>query len=206
MNDNLNVKILESYVEIDKIHDDINNRLFNFITKANELVELSEDDYQIEKTLLLNKISLKGFVLDSDFCAQLAQNNIVDYSINELKNYLFQYEKTYNTDCFKYHLALSLYEQVEQIEKLVNSKIDLEIKELNYIILDINTISSIDKSEYEKLYINSKNQLDDYYGNGKLTDKSYNICIQMLNDIFNFYIRGYPNIPDEYLYKSDDLQ
>ena len=206
MNDNLNVKILESYVEIDKIHDDINNRLFNFITKANELVELSEDDYQIEKTLLLNKISLKGFVLDSDFCAQLAQNNIVDYSINELKNYLFQYEKTYNTDCFKYHLALSLYEQVEQIEKLVNSKIDLEIKELNYIILDINTISSIDKSEYEKLYINSKNQLDDYYGNGKLADKSYNICIQMLNDIFNFYIRGYPNIPDEYLYKSDDLQ
>jgi hypothetical protein len=206
MNDNLNVKILESYVEIDKIHDDINNRLFNFITKANELVELSEDDYQIEKTLLLNKISLKGFVLDSDFCAQLAQNNIVDYSINELKNYLFQYEKTYNTDCFKYHLALSLYEEVEQIEKLVNSKIDLEIKELNYIILDINTISSIDKSEYEKLYINSKNQLDDYYGNGKLADKSYNICIQMLNDIFNFYIRGYPNIPDEYLYKSDDLQ
>ena len=206
MNDNLNVKILESYVEIDKIHDDINNRLFNFITKANELVELSEDDYQIEKTLLLNKISLKGFVLDSDFCAQLAQNNIVDYSINELKNYLFQYEKTYNTDCFKYHLALSLYEQAEQIEILVNSKIDLEIKELNYIILDINTISSIDKSEYEKLYINSKNQLDDYYRNGKLADKSYNICIQMLNDIFNFYIRGYPNIPDEYLYKSDDLQ
>lgn len=206
MNDNLNVKILESYVEIDKIHDDINNRLFNFITKANELVELSEDDYQIEKTLLLNKISLKGFVLDSDFCAQLTQNNIVDYSINELKNYLFQYEKTYNTDCFKYHLALSLYEQVEQIEKLVDSRIDLEIKELNYIILDINTISSIDKSEYEKLYINSKNQLDDYYRNGKLADKSYDICIQMLNDIFNFYIKGYPNIPDEYLYKNDDLQ
>lgn len=206
MNDNLNVKILESYVEIDKIHDDINNKLFDFITKANELVELSEDDYQIEKTLLLNKISLKGFVLDSDFCAQLTQNNIVDYSINELKNYLFQYEKTYNTDCFKYHLALSLYEQVEQIEKLVNSKIDLEIKELNYVILDINTISSIDKSEYEKLYINSKNQLDDYYRNGKLADKSYNICIQMLNDIFNFYIKGYPNIPDEYLYKNDDLQ
>ena len=56
---------------------------------------------------------------------------------------------------------MSLYEEVEQIEKLVNSKIDLEIKELNYIILDINTISSIDKSEYEKLYINSKNRKKD---------------------------------------------
>ena len=66
MNENLNVKVLESYVEIDKIHDDINNKIFNFITKANELVELSDDDYQIEKTLNLNKISLKGYVLDSD--------------------------------------------------------------------------------------------------------------------------------------------
>lgn len=72
MDDNLNVKILESYVEIDKIHDDINNKIFNFITKANELVELSEDNYQIEKTLMLNKISLKGYVLDSDLCKQLS--------------------------------------------------------------------------------------------------------------------------------------
>ena len=205
MNDNLNVKILESYVEIDKIHDDINSKIFSFITKANELVELSEDDYQIEKTLMLNKISLKGYVLDSDLCNQLNENNINDYSIDELKNYLTQYEKTYNTDCFKYFLALSLYEQVTQIEKLVDSKIALETKELSNIISNINTISNIDKSEYEKLYIDLKNQLGDYYKNKKLDDKSYNICIQILNDIFNFYISGYPNIQDEYLYKSDDL-
>ena len=94
---------------------------------------------------------------------------------------------------------------MEQIEKLVDSKIELEIKELSKIISDINSISNMDKLEYEKLYINSKNQLDDYYKNEKLDDKSYNICIQILNDIFNFYISGYPTIPDEYLYKNDDL-
>ncbi|MBQ9024148.1 MAG: hypothetical protein IJ105_02880 [Bacilli bacterium] len=199
MNDNLNVKILESYVEIDKIHDDINKAMFNFITKANELVNLSEDDYQIEMTLRLNKISLKGYVLDSELCTQLHENNITDYSIDELKQYLTQYEKTYNTDCLKYLLALSLYEQVEQIEKLVDSKIDLEIKELSKILSDITTISNVDKSEYEKLYTNLKNQLDEYYTNKKLDEKSYNICIQILNDIFNYYINGYPNIPNEYL-------
>lgn len=199
MNDNLNVKILESYVEIDKIHDDINKTMFSFITKANELVELSEDDYQIEMTLRLNKISLKGYVLDSELCMQLHENNITDYSIDELKQYLTQYEKTYNTDCLKYLLALSLYEQVEQIEKLVDSKIDLEIKELSKIISDLTTISNVDKSEYEKLYTNLKNQLDEYYKNQKLDEKSYNICVQILNDIFNFYINGYPNIPNEYL-------
>ena len=85
MNNTLNLKILESYVEIDKMHDDINNKIFNFINKANKLVELSEYDYQIERTLKLNKISLKSYVLDSPCCISLNDNNITDYTIDELK-------------------------------------------------------------------------------------------------------------------------
>ncbi len=204
MDNNLNVKILESYVEIDKIHDDINNKIFNFITKANELVELSEDDYQIEKTLMLNKISLKGYVLDSDLCNQLAENNINDYSIDELKNYLDQYEKSFNTDCSKYLLALSLYEIIEDIEKQADSKIDLEISELSSIVSNIKDVKNVGKNEYENLYYKLKTQVDSYFKNNRLDEKSYNACIQILNDIFNFYISGYPNIPDEYLYHEDN--
>lgn len=204
MNENLNVKILESYVEIDKIHDGINNKLFNFITKANELVELSEDDYQIEKTLMLNKISLKGYVLDSELCIQLKENNITDYSIDELKNYLAQYEKSYNTDYSQYLLALSLYELIEDIENQVDSKIELEINELSNIIQNISDIKTTDKTNYENLYYNFKNQIDNYHNENRLDEKSYGICIQILNDIFNFYISGYPNIPDEYLYHEEN--
>lgn len=204
MNGNLNVKILESYVEIDKIHDDINNKIFNFITKANELVELSEDDYQIEKTLILNKISLKGYVLDSDLCNKLSENNINDYSINELKNYIIQYEKSFDTDYSQYLLALSLYELIEDVEKQVDSKIELEISELSNIIQSISDIKNTDKTNYENLYYNFKSQLDDCFKENKLDEKSYGICIQILNDIFNFYISGYPNIPDEYLYHEEN--
>ena len=204
MNENLNVKILESYVEIDKIHDDINNKIFNFITKANELVELSEDDYQIEKTLMLNKISLKGYVLDSDLCNKLSENNINDYSINELKNYIIQYEKSFDTDYSQYLLALSLYELIEDVEKQVDSKIELEISKLSNIIQSISNIKNTDKTNYENLYYNFKSQLDDCFKENKLDEKSYGICIQILNDIFNFYISGYPNIPDEYLYHEEN--
>ena len=204
MDNNLNVKILESYVEIDKIHDDINNKIFNFITKANELVELSDDDYQIEKTLKLNKISLKGYVLDSDLCNQLNENNMNDYSIDELKNYIMQYEKSFNTDYSQYLLALSLYELIEDIEEQVDSKIELEINELSNIIQDISNIKNLDKNDYDKAYYNYKSQLDNCFKEDKLDEKSYEICIQILNDIFNFYISGYPNIPDEYLYHEDD--
>ena len=157
MNENLNVKVLESYVEIDKIHDDINNKIFNFITKANELVELSDDDYQIEKTLKLNKISLKGYVLDSDLCNQLNENNMNDYSIDELKKYFNQYESSSNTDYSNYLLALSLYELIEDIEGQVDSKIELEINELSNIIQNISDIKNTDKTNYENLYYNFKN-------------------------------------------------
>ena len=88
MSADLNLKILESYVEIDKIQDEINNKMFNFITNANQLVELSENDYQIEKTIKLNKISLKSYILDSPCCSSLQENNITNYSIEELKNFL----------------------------------------------------------------------------------------------------------------------
>lgn len=205
MNNDLNLKVLESYVEIDKIHDDINNKLFNFITKANELVELSEDDYQIEKTLKLNKISLKGFILDSSCCINLNMNNIINYSIQELKAYLMQYENKYNEDYSKYYLAVSLYELIEEIENLIDSKISLEIENLSRIIPNIKSIKEIDKAKYEEVYFNSKNYINEYFKNLKLDEKTYDICIQSLNNIFNFYISGYPNIPDEYLYKNDGL-
>ena len=204
MDNTFSLKILESYIEMDKIQNKINSEMFNFITKANELVELSEDDYQIEKTLKLNKISLKGYVLDSECCVNLSANNINDYSIDELKNYLIQYEKSFNVDYSNYFLALSLYEAIEEIENLVDNKVNLEIQKINELIPNINNIKSISQNEFEKLYLNLKNQLDNYFKANSLNEKSYNICIQILNDIFNFYINGYPNIPDEYLYHSED--
>ena len=203
MNSDLNVKILESYVEIDKVHDEINNKIFKIITQASELVELSDDDYQIERTLKLNKISLKGYVLDSECCVQLNDNNVTDYSIEDLKKFLEEYEKLFNVDYSKYFLALSLYENIEEIENLIDSKISLELIVLNNLIPNIDDIKVIDKSNLEQLYYQQKNTIDNFYHSSKIEEKSYNICIQFLNDIFNYYISGYPDIPDEYLYHEE---
>ena len=202
MSENFNLKILESYVEIDRIYDKISSKMFDFITNASELVELSEDDYQIEKTIKLNKISLKSYILDSTCCSSLRENNITNYSIEKLKKFFDKYEKIYNEDLSKYYLALSLYEMLEEIEKLVDQKIEREISGISNIFNDIKNIKNIISSEYEKLYFDSKNKIATEYKNNKINDKTYNLCIQLLNDIFNFYMSGYPNIPDEYLYKE----
>ena len=205
MDNNYSVKILEAYMDIDKIHDSINNKMFQFITKAKELIELSENMYQIEKTIKLNKISLKGYILDSPCCSFLKENNISDYTINELKNYLVRYEKSSNEDCTSYYLALSLYELLEEIEKAVDNRISLEIDKISELTNTIRKIKNIDSNEYEYLYNEIKIELNSKYLNQNLIDdKSYSICIQILNDIFNFYISGYPDVPDEYLYHSEN--
>jgi hypothetical protein len=205
MDNNLSIKILEAYMDIDKMHDLINNKIFQFITKASELVELSKDMYQIEKTIKLNKISLKGYVLDSLCCELLEQNNISNYSIDELKNYLDKYELFSNEDCSSYYLALSLYELLDEIEKLVDDKINLEIDKISEFTTLIYEIKNINLNDFEQLYNEIKNDLNNNYLNQNLIDdKSYGICIQIINDIFNFYISGYPDIPDEYLYNEND--
>lgn len=204
MENNLSVKVLEAYMDIDKIHDDINNKIFNFITKANELVDLSEDLYQIERTIKLNKISLKGYILDSPCCKVLEENNISNYSIEELKQYLMKYEQTSNDDCSSYYLAISLYELLEIIEKLVDNKTKLEMNKLSELVPSIREIENITDNNYENLYNQIKNQLsNDYLNKNLIDDKSFNICVQIMNDIFNYYISGYPDIPEEYLYHDE---
>lgn len=204
MDNNISVKILEAYMDIDKIHDDINNTIFQFVTKATELVDLSEDMYQIERTIKLNKISLKGYILDSPCCKFLEENNILDYSIEDLKQYLAKYEQTSNNDCSPYYLAITLYELLEKIENLVDSKIELEINKLSELAQIVNEIKNVNNENYETLYNQIKVQLNnDYLNKNLIDDKSFNICIQILNDLFNFYISGYPDIPEEYLYHGE---
>ncbi len=200
MDNNYSVRILEAYMDIDKIHDDINNKIFEYITKATELVELSEDMYQIERTIKLNKISLKGYILDSPCCKTLEENNISNYSIEELKQYLLKYEQTSNHDCSSYYLAINLYELLEKIEKLTDDKIELEINKSSKLVPLINNIKNINNNDYEELYNQIINQLNDNYLNQNLIDdKSFSICKQIINDIFNYYISGYPDIPTEYV-------
>lgn len=205
MDNNFSVKILESYMDIDKLHDDINNKLFHFITKATELVESSEDMYQIEKTIKLNKISLKGYILDSPCCSFLKENNVLDYTIEELKDYLTKYETSSNEDCSSYHVAILLYELLEEIEKLVDNKVNLEINKLSELDPLIKNISTTNSNEYEFLYNQIKNNIaNNYLNNNLIDDKSFDLCIQFMNDIFNYYISGYPDIPDEFLFNKND--
>ena len=59
---NYSINILESYIEIDKYNQNINEKIYEFITKAKELEEVSDDDYEIQKSLEINKICFRGYI------------------------------------------------------------------------------------------------------------------------------------------------
>ena len=190
------LKIFEVYEKIEILNNEIDGSLTDFIIHANQLVELSEDDYQIEKTIRLNKISLKDYILNSSCCLTLKENNITHYSLEELERFLIQYEERFHEDLSRYYLAISLYQQLENIESLVDSKIEMEITAVSYYYGDIQLIKKQDKKEYETLYGAIKEAIAIDYKHDKLTHQEYLIYIKLVDDIFEFYNIGYPNFFD----------
>ncbi len=194
--ENIGVEILEIFTEKQNYDEKYNNLIVSFITKAYELVDLSEDLYQLEHTIKLNQISLKDYILNSEICNFLKNNNINNYSIKDLKYYMQKYEDQNISDLTSYKLALELYEKLDEIKNIENSKIEYEINRMCNILEEISDVKKIDKSKYQDLY----NQLLDqikvkYLDNNLIDDKIYNYVVQILNDIFNYYLYGNKEIP-----------
>lgn len=198
--------INEELYEISKVKQDFEKKysdmIVDFLNGAYELVELSEDLYQVEHSIQLNKISLKDYVLNSDICNMLKENNISDYSIEELKDYMNKIENQNITNVYPYKLALDLYEKLEEIERKENEKINYEMNELSKW-LDITIIKTISKEEYQDLYNKLLTQVrESYVDTNIIDDKINNSIVQMLNDIFNYYLYGNKEIPVSIEYEA----
>ena len=194
---NISNNILEIYNDKQKYDKIINSLIYDFIVKANELVEKSNDMYQIEHSIRLNEISLKDYILRSDFCVLLKQNNVVDYTIEELEQYMNNYEyQNSEFDMYKYKLALSLYKELEKIKQIIDKKIDMEVSRIENIINSINGIKNINnKGEYQNLFNKVNIEIKQkYIDTNIIDDTASNYINQIINDIFNYYIDGYKNI------------
>lgn len=168
--------------ESKKYDEKYNYLLSTILSNADALVDISNGVYQIEHTIRANKISLKDYVLNSDICTILRDNNIHNYSINDLKNYISRYN---SQSTVPYSLALNLYEEFEQLEKCEKDKIEYEVNSLKGLI-DINDISKLSKDELDSLYERVITKIKDYSLSNDLKE-SANI---MVNDIFNYYKNG----------------
>lgn len=194
--ENIGVEILEIFTEKQNYDEKYNNLMFSFVTKAYELVDLSQDLYQLEHTIKLNQISLKDYILNSEICSFLKNNNINNYSIEDLRGFMKKYEIQNISDITSYKLALELYEKLDEIKSIENAKIDYEINRMSNILEDISNVENIDKDKYQDLYNHLLEQIKvNYLDNNLIDDKINNYVVQILNDIFNYYLYGNKEIP-----------
>ena len=190
----INEKIIEIYQKKEKADEKITNLINDFLTKAHELVTLSNDFYQIEKTIRLNKISLKDYLLNSEICKYLEETNNVFYTLNDLKRYITTYEKVNNMELTSYTMAINLYEELEKIEKLEDRKIEYELENLIPFIKDLEKLKSL-TSDYPTLYNSCLNNLKiAYLDKGLISQSNYQYLRYILADIFNYYEKGHLKI------------
>lgn len=190
----MNVK--EIILKVSAYNKQIEEQLEDFTTGCYTLKETSAGKYQVQKTTRLNKIYLQGYILDSKLCRQFKANNITNYSLTNLKDYITKNYNNLDTDYTSYYQALSLYEKANNLEELIDDKIELEIDLLSNYEKDIEKLKyqELKKEQLVAFYKEIKEKLVKKLTNNIMASQTKNSILIILNDVFEFFWSGYPTI------------
>ena len=179
--------------KINNYNNKIQEKLNSFITGCYSLEEVSKKEYQVQKTVELNRIYLQGYVLDSKLCKYFQEKGIANYSLEFLKDYINKNFNPLDEDYSIYYLALSLYEEALEIEELIDGKVKLEMDFLSNYIPQIKSLDKVGRNdllkEYEILKEILMKRLKD-----KFREEDSRMIILILNDIINYFLNGYPKM------------
>ena len=190
----MNVK--EIILKVSAYNKQIEEQLEDFTTGCYTLKETSAGKYQVQKTTPLNKIYLQGYILDSKLCRQFKANNITNYSLTNLRDYITKNYNNLDNDYTSYYQAMSLYEKANNLEELIDDKIELEIDLLSNYEKDIEKLKyqELKKEQLVAFYKEIKEKLVKKLTNNIMASQTKNSILIILNDVFEFFWNGYPTI------------
>lgn len=166
------------------------NVLFNdFSSLAPEFVNLSNGIYQIEDSIRLNKVSIKGYILESEFVSNLNMANIKEFTLEELKGYISNYSNGADTNLSDISLGIKLYEMLESLERIKNGEIEFLTNGLESIMNK--NMKDLDLSEREVLnnaYNQLINEVNDMFSRNVLDNNSRGYLINIINTVFSYHM------------------
>lgn len=186
---------MEEIIKTIKLYNNnIQERMAKFISDCYSLEESSNGEYQVQKTIELNKIYFQGYVLDSKICRNFQKDNIDDYSLTDLKEYINKNFNDLEIDFTPYYEALILYEEANALEDLVDKKIELEIDFLSNYVSKLKILKEqvLDKEELVNLYSQAKEELVNDLAKKVIASEKQDNYFNILNDIFEYFWSGYP--------------
>lgn len=164
------------------------NQIYLCLQRCAELVELLDGLYQVETTLELNRISLKGLILESSLCKML-DNNKIEYTLLDLKKYLYQFMDNENIDFEVIEKEILLYETIDNLILVEKMQMDEIVYKINDILkLDLSFENTIDSS----LLLQSKNKImievKKLLELNVLDQEIYIMFDNLVNQVLNFYL------------------
>lgn len=181
-------EIINGINELYNYHIDFENVFMNYLSKfyneAEKLVNLSNGKYQIEKNIRLNKISIKGYILDSDIIKKI---NLGEFRLFELKQYL---NSVKSDDKYNIMIAIKLYEILDNMEQVELNQISNSLYYIQMITGSSFEEKIEDKNNLSTIYNNLLNIINNYKKGNILNDDLYNKTIYCLNFLFNYYANG----------------
>lgn len=181
-------EIINSINELYNYHMDFENVFMNYLSRfyneAEKLVALSHGKYQIEKNIKLNKISIKGYILNSDIIKKI---NLDEFRLFELKQYLNNIK---SDDKYSIMVAIKLYEILDNMEQVELNQISNSLYYIQMITGSLFEEEIEDKSNLSTSYNNLLNIINNYKKSNILNDDLYNKTIYCLNFLFNYYVNG----------------
>ena len=197
----------EIYKKVEDYNKEINQRFIEFINKCSYFEKYYNHEYEIQKTLEMNKIFFQCYISESDICYYLKEQNHTEDSLENLKKVMKDYGNNSGINLESYYEAIDLCQMVDDLEELIDSKIEYEMNVIYEYSKLIENIETINSNKYEELYIQIKREITDNYLDKDVVDKNnMSIIIHILNDIFNYFVSGYPDIPDEYLSVNNSIE
>ena len=185
---NIRLKILQ--LKIYKINED--NKYFDLLNKflktSDIMIEKSNGIYQLEETIKLNKISLKGYILESDFCKKLSDDGIENFTLDELKKYLLEYKS--DIDIENISIAINMYETISKLESIENNEVKVMLENLEKIYNDKLRYNLINEEELDSKYNIIINDINNKYDSKILDEISKNCLIEIVNKIFDYHKNG----------------
>lgn len=190
---NLNNEISKNDKEYAKLYVD-------FLTAANNFAAKTSYKYMPQKTIEKNKLSIRGFVMESDFVKKLNEAGIFNFTFSEIKEHFVNYQTKLGYIVEDINDAFNLYNLVDGLANNENKKLNMIVKTFNTLFPEIKipSLKRINKDNIDSFHESVSNNLKVNYLDKNLINNELYVFVEGLYDyVFNFIVNGYKQLEVE---------
>lgn len=174
------------------------NKLFELMKQileySKKLEKLSEYQYILNEDLEKNRIQVKGFILESRFITYLKENNIEEFSFEELEKYLNRYIDSSGDTIDEVSTAMKLYPLILKYRDMFLGNYD-NVRHYLSNVFEPNLLEN--KGNLKNKYESILEQIQIMNLNNQIDNRTKENLEELINELFTYYVDNKIKVPIE---------